>query len=327
MIKQFRKLTPVNLFFLVLAALALRVGIFPQMPEVLEFSFAEPSLRLLLPIPSESPFMPKPNVFLAMILTLIQAVLLNRIVNQHNLLGKPSFLPALMYVTASAILMPFMILNPVTLCNFLLIWMIGKFLNIYRRPDIISLMFDMGLITGVGTLIYFPFIAMFLVLLICLIIFRPFNWREWAAGFIGFMLVYLFLAVFYYWNDSLAQFYHIWIPLTTPFPSRLTINVADYIVLVPLILILILSLYQIRQNFFRSYVHIRKSFQLLFALLLLALISFYLKAGEVRIYHFLLAVPPVSIFMAYYFLHARKRWVYETLYFLLAGFIIYFQFF
>lgn len=327
MIRQFRKLNPINLFFIVIIAFGMRFGMLLQLPETIEFNFSELSHRLLLPVPWESPFRPGPNIIIAMLLVIVQAMLLNRIVNQHNLLGRPSFLPALMYVTISAMLMPFMILSPVLICNFLLIWMIGKFLNIHRRAEINSLMFDMGMIVGAGTLIYFPFIAMFILLLISLLIFRAFNWREWISGFIGFALVYFFLAVYYYWNDTLGQFYKIWLPLANPFPGRIQINLNDYIVLAPLVVILVLSAYSIRQYFFRSYVQVRKSFQLLFFLFVLAVISFSLKPSGLRVYHFLAGAPAAAIFMAYYFLHAKKPWIYESLYLLLLGFIIYFQFF
>ena len=325
MIRQFRNLTPVNIVFLVVIALVLRVAAFAQLPETLEFNFVESFFRLLLPVPTESPFSPSVNVTLALTIIIIQAILLNRIVNRYNLLGKPSFLPALMYVTSSAVLMPFLVLSPTLLCNFLLIWLIEKFLSIYRRTDIGSVVFDMGMIVGLGTLIYFPFIAMLVLLYVCLLIFRPFSWREWFVGLLGFATIYFFVAVFYYLNDATDKFFRIWLPLATPFPNRLEIKFYDYTVLIPLIVILTLSAFSLRQNFFRSYVHVRKSFQVLSILFILAMISFYLKP-QVRIYHFLLGAPAVSIFMAYYFLHAKKKWIFESLYFLLLAFIIYFQF-
>lgn len=326
MIRQFRNLTPVNLFFLIIIAVILRITLLVDLPETFEFDFAKPFLRLLIPVPADSIISPFLNVSIALILTLIQASILNKIVNQHNLLGKPSFLPALMYVTASSIFMPFLVLSPALICNFLIIWMIEKFQSIYRRNEVGSVMFDLGMIVGVGTLMYFPFIAMFILLYVSLLIYRPFNWREWVIGLVGFATVYFFVAIYYYWNDSFENFYQIWLPLATPFPAKLGINFNDYIVLIPVIIILILSAYSLRRNFFKSYVQVRKSFQILFFMFVLAMISFYLKP-HVRVYHFLLGVPAASVFMAYYFLHAKKRWVFESLYFLLVAFIIYFQIF
>jgi uncharacterized membrane protein len=137
-----------------------------------------------------------------------------------------------------------------------------------------------------------------LVIWIALVIFKPFKWREWVAGIVGYATIFFFLAVYYYLTNRLNQFYDIWLPLGAKFPNRININYYNYIVLVPVLLILMLCFIKLRQNFFKSYVQVRKSFQLLFFVFLIA----------------------------YYFLYASNKWIYETLYFLLLLSIIYFQF-
>jgi len=81
----------------------------------------------------------------------------------------------------------------------------------------------------------------------------------------------------------------------------------------------------VRQNFFRSFVQIRKSFQLLFIVFLVAGLSFYVKA-QFQLNHFLLCAVPAAIFFSYYFLYATAKWFYESLFFLLLIGIVYFQF-
>lgn len=324
MIKIFRTLNPLNLFLLIIFAVILRIGVFIELPSNLRFEFIEPFAKLLIAIPLENLLTTKHNILVTLGITIVQAVLFNRIINKHNLLGKPTFLPALMYVTSSCLLVPFLVLSPALICNFLLIWMIDLFLGIYKQGHAMSVMYDCGMITGIGTIIYFPFIAMLLTLWICLLIFRAFNWREWVVGLLGFATVFFFIAVFYYWNDSLTKFYNIWLPLANPFPTKFDINVYDYLVLIPIIPVLILGIYHLRAKFFRSFVQVRKSFQLLFFIFLVAFISFYLKS-DYPIYHFLLCIPAAAVLMAYYFLNASKSWFYEGLFLVLAASIIYFQ--
>lgn len=307
---------------LVVVAILLRIGVFFKLPETLPLSFAEPFSWLLMSSETLT-FSPFVNVAIATILILVQAFIFNGIINEYNLLGKPTQLPALMYVTASALFAPFLIITPPLICNFLLIWMISKFLSIYRRNDALPVMFDLSMMAAFGSLIYFPFVALMPLIWLSLIIFRPFNWREWTGTLIGFATIYFFLAVYYYWYDSLDKFYTIWLSLANPFVATFTISYG-YIVLVPVIIILLLSVFSLQQNFFRSFVHVRKSLQLLFFMMVLALVSFYIKP-ESRIPHFILAVAPGSVFMAYYFLNAKLRWFYESLYLILAGTIIYFQ--
>ena len=326
MIKQFRSIHPLNVVFLIGTGILLRAGIFTQLPKQVNFEFMEPFSRLLINFPMESTFSPLANILFAYVVLVTQALIFNRIVNSFGFLGKPTFLPALMYVATGSLLSPFLLLNPVLICNFLILWMIYKFFGIYKGDGAQSVMFDLGMIVGIGTLIYFPFISMLLLVWISLIIFRPFYWREWFAVIMGFMTIFFFLAVFYYWNDSLDKFYTIWLPLATKFPTNLRINLYDSLVLIPVTIILILGFFQLQQNFFRSVVQLRKSFQLLFFMFLIGLLSFYLKQNLV-LYHFLLCAPPASALMAYYFLHANKRWLYESLYFVLIFSIIYFQIF
>ena len=325
MINVFKVLNPFNILWLALLLFALRAGYLFQVPGKLEFAFAEPFSRLLLPVDAGYPFSSSYNVLLAGVLVFIQALLLNHLVNQHNLLGKPTFLPALMYITLSGLFAPFLVLSPPLVCNFLVIWMLFKLFSFYKSNDAKSAAYDLGMIVAVGSLIYLPFIYMFLAIWIALVIFRPFNWREMAAAIMGYVTIFFFIAVFYYLNDSLGQFYDIWGPLGTRFPDRLNINYLDYLVLVPVIIILLLCFLTLQRNFFKSYVQIRKSFQLLFVVFLVAALSFYVKS-PFNLNHFLLCAIPAAIFFSYYFLYARVKWFYETLFLILLIGIVYFQF-
>jgi hypothetical protein len=325
MISIFRSYNPLNIAWLAVLAFMLRIGYLIEGPDKLEFVFVEPFARLLVPVSYEYALSPFTNVMLAALLVLVQALLLNRVVNQFNLLGKPSYLPALMYVTISALFTPFLMLSAPLICNFLVIWMLSKLFSLYQGDEVKSAAYDLGMIVALGTLIYLPFIYLFLAVWIALIIFRPFNWREWVSVIMGFVTVFFFLAVFYYLNDRLSQFVNIWLPLGTKFPNSISISAYQYVLLVPVTFILVLSAYKLQQSFFKSYVHIRKSFQLLLVMFVIAGLSFYVKA-EFQLNHFLLCTIPVAIAFAYYFLFATGRWFYETLYFLLLAGIIYFQF-
>ena len=201
MIKQFRSIHPFNIILLICAATLLRIGILIQLPDQISFEFMEPFTRLLIDLPLENTFSPLANIMIAQIILIIQALIFNLIINQNGLLGKPTFLPGLMYVTAGSLLSPFLLLSPALVCNFLLLWMIDKFLSLYKRDEVRSVMYDLGMIVAIGTLIYFPFISMLPLIWISLMIFRPFNWREWFAVISGFITIFFFLAVFYFWND------------------------------------------------------------------------------------------------------------------------------
>lgn len=326
MINQFRKYTPLNILFLSAVGLILCLGVFLHLPADLMPVFFEPAISNFTGKLYPENISPKANVLIALGLTIVQALLINTTVNRFNLVGRVSFLPALMYMALASLMLPFLVLSPILICNFLTIWMLDKLLSIYRRTEIKPLMFDLGMIVALGSLVYFPFVVMLLLLWFSLMIFRPFNWREWVAAPIGFATVYFLLGVGYLWFDRMDAFYEIWLPLTYPFPTSINIDIYDYLVLLPLVAIMVLFIITLRKNLFKSVVHIRKSFQLLFCMFALAALSFYLNA-DWSINHFLLAVPPIAIYMTYYFSYASKRWFYESIFALLLLTIIYFQFF
>ena len=325
MINLFRNLNPVNLFVLAAYTIFMRIAIFVNLPDQLNFEFLEPYAKLLIQIPLENSFSVTANLALAAILTFIQAIIFNRVINNHSLMAKPSFLPALLYITRASLFTQFLILSPPLICNFLLIWIMDKFLKIGKAPNAMMIMFDIGMIIALGSLIYFPYIVFLAMLWLSLLLYRPFNWREWLSGLVGFLTIFFIIAVFYYWNDNISQFYRIWRPLVNTFPSKLRINYDDYLVLIPVSVIIVLATLQLRENFFRSFISTRKAFQMLFFMFIIALISFYTKP-DFRVYHFILSVPPGAVLLAYYFSNAKKRWFYESLFAVLVLSIQYFLF-
>lgn len=325
MISLFKNYTPVNIVWLALWLGVLRVCYLMLAPANVEFVFVESFARQLVPLQYEHVLSVQLNMLLAAVVVLVQAVLLNYTVNFYNLLSKPSFLPALLYVTLASLYTPFLTLSPPLICNFLVIWMLHKILAFYKNTDVKANAYDLGMIAALGSIIYFPFIYFIVVVWIAFIIFRPFDWRDWAASIIGYATIFFFLAVFYYLNDHINTFFKIWAPLGTRLPQRISFNYYRYLLLIPLAVMLVLGLFRLQGTFFRSSILVRKTFQLLFFVFIIGGLAFYVKPGF-HLEHFLLCAVPLAIFFAFYFLNATVRWFYEPLYLLLVIGIIYFQF-
>ena len=324
-INQHRKFTPINIIWVCLIGTLLCLGAFLHLPAGLKPLFLEPAVDNLFNLKLGQELPPQSNVLIALVLTLLQAFFLNRIINHFNFLGKPTFLTALLFMTLVSMFIPFLVLSPTLICNFITIWMIDKLFNIYKQADVKTLMFDLGMIVALGSLIYFPFIVMLLLLWIALIIFRPFIWREWVTPILGFGTIYFLLGVVYYWIDRWPEFLEIFKPFSNPLPKGLQVDYHDYFVVFPIVIAMFLFLLVLKDQYFRSIVHLRKSFQLLFYMLVLIIGSFYLN-NQITINHFLLCAPPLAIYLAYYFAYAKIKWLYESIYIIIIGSIIYFQF-
>ncbi|MFD2599950.1 DUF6427 family protein [Sphingobacterium corticis] len=324
-IRQHRNLSALNILLVSIVGLLLCLGVFIHLPDALAPVLFEPALNNLIDFKIGDRLPPYANVLITLALTLFQAFQLNRIVNYYNFLGKPSFLTALMFMTLVSLFLPFLILSPTLICNFLTIWMLSKLFKIYKLSNIRGRMYDLGIIVALGSLVYFPFIVMLALLWASLLIFRPFDWREWLTPLLGFITVYFLLGVVYYWNYRLDDFLTIFSPFTTPFSASLHVDRYDLIALAPVAIAMLLFLSLLKDQYFKSVVHVRKSFKLLFYMLVLILASFFLD-HTITINHFLLCVPPLSIYLAYYFTYAKSKWIYETMYLLMVAGIIASQF-
>lgn len=320
-VSQHRNLSALNILLVSVVGLILCLGVFLQLPTTLEPLHFEPALHNLIDFQIGDRLPPYLNVLATLILTLFQAFQLNRVINYYNFLGKPSFLTALMFMTLVSLFLPFLVLSPTLICNFLTIWMLSKLFKIYKLSNIRGRMFDLGIIVALGSFIYLPFTVMLLLLWISLSIFRPFDWREWITPLLGFITVYFLLGVVYYWNYRLDEFLQIFSPFTKPFSASIHVDYYDLIALAPVVIAMLLFLAVLKDQYFKSVVHVRKSFKLLFYMLILIVASFYFDAG-ITINHFLLCVPPLSIYLAYYFTHAKNKWIYESVYWLMIAGII-----
>ncbi|HEY4194395.1 MAG TPA: beta-carotene 15,15'-monooxygenase, partial [Mucilaginibacter sp.] len=164
MIKLFRSFNPVNIVWLAVFLFLMRLSFAYFLPAKVGFPFVELFSRLLIPVSYQYPIPPIVNLFSASVLVFIQAILINYLVNQYNLLGKSTFLPALMYITLSGLFIPFLMLSPPLICNFLVIWMMFKMFELYNGDDTKSISYDLGMIVAIGAMIYLPFIYMFLAI-------------------------------------------------------------------------------------------------------------------------------------------------------------------
>lgn len=325
MIDIFRRFNPLNIIWLAVLLFIMRAGYLLFAPNAIPLQLTEPFVQALFPLANIALLSPTMSVLLAAGIVLLQSVLINYVINHYNLLGRPSFLPALMYTVLSGLFTPFLVLSAPLLCNFVIIWMLFKLFELYKTEDSKPVAFDLGMLVAAGSLIYMPFTYLMAAVWIAFIIFRPFDWREWVASLIGYITIFFFIGVTYYLNDKLPYLHQIWLPLGSKFAAPQVLDKYDFLLLIPVIIILVLGTFKLQENFFKSYVLIRKAFQLLFLMMLIAAVSFYVRPAF-GLSHFLLCTVPVAIFFSYYFLYAAKRWMYESLFFLLIASIIYFQF-
>lgn len=324
-VRTFKRTHPVNIVFLFILTYLLRLPYLLGDDPIPVYVYNEP-LSVYLFAKFDWLWSNKIiNVLLTSIIYFIQALWLNKIVSDFSLLYKNTLLPALFYIIISSIFPTFFTLDAAIITIFLLFILFIKLFKLYKTSNSMMIAFDAGMIIAIASLFYFPTILWIVLVWASLVIFRPFNWKEWLSVLVGFAIPYIFIALYYWWIDQIELFVAIWRPLKNSlWQTNIFPHTFDFLPLIPITLIFIISLNRLRDNFYKNVVHVRKCQQLLLASLIITAISYYIKPSF-KINHFILLVPSLSVFLSYYFLVTKRNWFSELLVFLLIGSIIYFQ--
>jgi hypothetical protein len=108
-------------------------------------------------------------------------------VNQE-IVDKQNYFPVFLFLLLSVVAAnPFQI-NPQIFTNVFVLFSIYKLLDIYRKDDVLKQIFEASFWLSVSAFITISSIISFPLFFICLLILRPFHWREWVIALLGFFL-------------------------------------------------------------------------------------------------------------------------------------------
>lgn len=264
------------------------------------------------------------QTLISIILVSLGAIYLNYVTTKHDIIFQHSYLPALMYVILMSFHKEAIQFHPLLVSNILVIRTLDKTFSLFKNESPVSPIFDGSFLLAVATLIYFPAFLFFFLFLYSIYNLRSFNFREMMIAVVGFTLPFFFLAVFGFWTDSLVS-------STQNFFARFTIHkiqeelhdvrpaiwIAAYVAL-----LVLMALVRLRSNFYRNTIKTRSTQEILFVFFILALGGLFFLPS-ISLYHFTQLAIPFSIFIAYFFISAKKRlWMYEASLWILIGFIV-----
>jgi hypothetical protein len=301
----FRNYNPFGIIFLFFYGLILRFASFidPHIPIAQETDgfLYHGLLRGLSGIGKVTPVI---YPILAYTLIFIQAMTLNSLVNNHKLLPKSSFLPAMSYLLITALFPEWWQFSSTLLVNSLLVWVWARMSGLYNNNRAKLVLFNIGMVLGICSFFYFPSIALVVLMIFALIIMRPFNLSEWLVGLLGITTPYYFLFAYLYLTSQ-------WDPgrfipsLSLSYPAFLQ-NVWAWGGMVLLIVPFLISGFYIQGNILKMLIQVRKSWSLLLLYLLTALLVPFINSSSTFEY-WILCAPPFAAFHAYTFFHSNKK--------------------
>lgn len=319
LIRFFRGNDPSAFVFMPIVAIVIWAFGFWE-PSILASKHAMPLYEILATPLSFAPWL---GTLVALLFIIGEAFLINYIVNENEVLNKPSYLPALCYVILMSNNNSMLLLHPLIPANLFLLLAINKLLSSYRKDIAFSQAFDAGLLISIATLFYFPYIVFFPILGIGLIVFRTFNWREWLISLIGVLIPYIFIIFIFFWKGTLEylwydkMFYSIMREKPNP-----DIPESFYLMVGIGCVILLLALGKLLANFGTGAQKTKKGIILFIWFFIFSGLS-VLIAPEISTTYFSALAIPVCVFYANYFLNIKKQWWGEAIFLLLMGAIFY----
>ncbi len=237
---------------------------------------------------------------LSFIILFSQATLLNSICNYHKMLPRANYLPAMCYILITSLLPDWGHFSAPLLINSIIIWCWYRMVALYNSSSPVTAIFNIGLFLGLATLLYVPAMAFLVLLFFALLIMRPFRIQEWFVGFIGFTSPYYFLILILYfvhqlhWANLVPH-----IQFTFPaIPQSVWIVAAISLLVIPFI---VGGIY-VQNNLNKMLIHVRKSWSLLLAFLIAAVLVIIInKAGSYE--NWIVTAMPFAVFhsAAYYY--------------------------
>lgn len=255
-----------------------------------------------------------------MVLIMSQALHFNWILNKHEVLYKASWMPAAIYLLISTILPPFFWFHPLIFANSILLFALDKLFYLYKNEYPLGFEFDSAFLMALAALFYFPLIIFMVFYFISILILRPFSWRDWIVGILGFMLPFFFAFVYYFWNNMLQTFYErVFISGIKKQIELHSVFVQGYTFTIVLVAVVsVLAIIRLRANFYKNVSRTRLNQQVILFYFVCAVLTI-LVSNEELLYRFCIIALPLTIFVAYFLLSGKRIIIAELVLWLLMG--------
>lgn len=266
-VSLFKEKTTIGVFRLIILSLVVHAHFFVESPTVI--------------IPASSVFLHDwlavvatwPPLLLALtyhVLIIIQALRLNYILGNNKLFPHTNFTVAMAYILFTGLLPAWCNITGALLANILIIWLIHLLCKLYNTTKVGAMLFNIGFLTGISTLLYPPSYPLLLIMLLGILILRPFKINQLFTYLIGAILPFYFLGSYLYLTGDFKRIWqfipglHWSLPILEPKETLLGIAIL-------LIICLLGGFLYLQSNMNKLLIIARKCWIILFLLLLFLL--------------------------------------------------------
>ncbi len=325
MIAIFKQKNPANLLLLLLTGILVKLPMFmePHAPLVRDSDglLYEAIISFFAGTAASSPvFYP----LLTFAFLFLQAVMINRFVNNQRMMNKPNYLSGMAYMLITSLLPEWNYSSAPLLCNTIFLYILSALFGVYNKANARGNIFNIGLALGIASFLFISSLTFIIWIFLALAVMRPFRINEWLICILGvttpfyFYAIYIFITGNFGWQEFLPQ-------IQLGFPSlkqSAWLAASVFLIMVPFLA----GGYYVQENLRRMLINVRKGWSLLLLYLLTALLLPFVNTSE-TFENWIMAMVPMAAFHGFAYLHAVLRIFPVAIFWLLVGFIVAYQYY
>jgi hypothetical protein len=259
----------------------------------------------------------------AILLLFIQAFMINYIVNEYRMISRQTFLPAMAYLLVTSLLPEWNYLSSPMLASTLILWCFLRLFSLYSASRSMGPLFNIGLVMGISSYIYFPSASFLICILLGILILKPFRLNEIILFLLGALTPYYFFGIYLFLADkfSIENFVPNVSVHVPEVKSSIYLAITTCLIAIPFVA----GGFFVQSHLHKMLIQVRKNWSIILLYLLLAFFVPFVNSYSTFGNWILLAAPFAAFHAAAYY-YPERKWFPLSLLVLTTGFVIFQQY-
>jgi hypothetical protein len=259
---------------------------------------------------------------IAFLLLYSQSLMVNYLMNEYKMMTRQNYLPAMAYLLITSLLPEWNYLSSPLVSSTLIIWTFIYLFKLYNAPNAKAHVYNIGLIAGINSYIYFPSFVFVVCILLGLMILKPFHFNEIVLFILGCLTPYYFFWLYLFLTDALN--FRNFVPLVSIkipiIKDSIWIALSTLLLTVPFLM----GGYYVQTNLRKMLIQVRKNWSIVLLYLLLSFFVPFINSDQ-SFHTWVLVTAPFAAFHACTYFYG-KRWLALILFFITLIYILYLQY-
>lgn len=324
MIGIFKQKSPANILLLLVFGLLIKLPMFMH-PHIVGWKEEDGVLFKAIVKFIQPTGRSYPVVFpvIAFIVLFLQAILLNRIINNQRMMNRPTYFGGMAYMLVTSLLPEWNYFSAPLIINLILLFLLSALFRIYNQENAKGTIFNMGVALGLASFIFFPSVAFFIWILLALMVMRPFRLNEWLLCIVGITTPFYFYAVYLFITNQWS-WQHLWPHFSVSLPSvkqSAWRAGSVFFLLVPFLM----GGFYVQDGLRKMLIQVRKGWSLLLLYLLVAFFVPFINNSN-NFENWVMMAVPFASFHAFTYLYSPLRIFPLLLFWFTVAFILSYQY-